>query len=415
MPKKSRKLEQPSEIFRVLHSTHLNMPLLDLPPELLALIAQCVGTSELRKSVDYLLVAKGWYHAILHVYLSQLPLSDLYLASHRDLDALPSPGTALGHLIRAETRRLSVRLVGHPCKFPSAVPWHDNTRIKLGHDGMKKWRDWHCDWTTVGPVRDTFHQSSWHWHKETPTLHRWAGRVNKKLIELAAMLPDTNLDEFSLEATSESEGERGPRWDYLHDSTLCSLISSLPPFLNNLTIDLCGSRPITPVRGGDPAHICPLIGDRLPDFRNVRLRLRCICPEVFQFSSSKVKTQPKLKTLVIKLNLPFFPEDIDQSYKRFDKFDASPCDESAIRLYKRMIAAGAKSTNNFPGLSMMRISYRKSDFKKNICLHVADCVSKRYMFDGSEVFCYEDDGSEWVAWENGENLQDLGSLRDLLR
>ena len=391
------------------------MPLLDLPPELLALIAHFVGTSELRKSVDYLLVAKGWYCAILPVYLSRLPLSDLYLASHRDLDILPSPDTALGHLIQAKTRRLSVRLVGHPCKCPSVVPWHDNIYVELGHDGMKKLRDWHCDWTTVGPERDTFHRSLWRWHEETRTLHRWAERINKKLIELAAMLPDTSLDEFSFEAASEFEGEQGPRWDYLHDSTLRSLISSLPPFLNNLTIDLCGSRLITPDRGRDPAHICPLIGDRLPDFQNVRLRLRCICPEVFQFSSSRVKTQPKLKTLVIKLNLPSFPDGMNQSYKRYDKFDASPCEESAIPLYKRIIAAGVKSTNNFPGLSMMRISYRRNDYKKNTCLHVADCVRERYMFDGSEVFCYEDDGSGWVAWENGENLQDLGSLRDLLR
>ena len=373
------------------------MPLLDLPPELLALIAESVEASELRKSVDYLLVAKCWYHAILPVYLSQLPLSDLYLASHRDLDILPSSGTALGRLIQAKTRRLSVRLVGHPCKCTSALPWHDNIRIEHGHDGMKKLRDLHCDWTTVGPVRDTLQRNSWRWHEETRTLHRWAGRVNKKLLELAAILRDANLDEFSFEATSEYEDEQGPRWDYLHDSTLRSLISSLPPFLNNLTLDLCGSRPVTPDRGREAVHICPLIADRLPDFQSVRLRLRCICPQVFQCSS---------------FNLPFF---LYQSHKRFDMCDASPCDESAIPLYKRMITAGVKSTNNFPGLSMMRISYRKTNPRKNICLQVADCVSKRYMSDRNEVFCYEDDGSEWVAWESGENLQDVGILQDLLR
>ena len=390
------------------------MPLLDLPPELLALIAQFVGTSELRKSVNYLLVAKRWYYAILPVYLSRLPLSDLYLASHRDLDILPSPGTALGHLIQAKTRRLSVRLVGHPCKCTSRRPWHDNTYIELGDDGMKKWKDWDCDWTTVGPVRDFFYRDWWRWHEERRTLHRWAGRVNKKLIELAAMLSDSSLNEFSFTAASEYENEQGPRWDYLHDSTLRSLISSLPPFLNNLTIDLCGSRLITPDCGREPAHICPLTGDRLPDFQNVRLRLRCICPEVFQFSSSKVKTQPKLKTLVIKLDLPFFPDCVNHSYQRFVKIDASPCDELAIPLYKRMIAAGVKSTKDFPGLSMMRISYSKIDYKKNIIFYVADCVRERYMSDADGVFDYDDDGIEWVAWEIHKNLQDLGSLRDLL-
>ena len=340
------------------------MPLLDLPPELLALIAQFVGPSELRKSVEYLLVATRWYHAILPVYLSRLPLSDLYLASHRDLDVLPSSGTVLGRLIQAETRRLSVRLVGHPCKCTSVVPWHDNTRIEHGSDGMKKVRDLYYNWTTVGPVKDTFYRNLWRWHGETRTLHRWAGRVNKKLVELAALLPGTNLDEFSFEATSESKGEQGPRWDYLHDSTLRSLISSLPPFLNNVTIDLCGSRHLTPNRGRDPDHICLLIGDRLLDFQNVRLRLRCICPQLFKFSLSKVKIQPRLKTLVIKLNLPFIPDGRVQSHELFDSIDTSPCDKSAVPLYKRMIAAGVKFTDNFPGLSMMRISYRNNQIKK---------------------------------------------------
>ena len=390
------------------------MPLLHLPPELLALIAQFVGTLELRKTVDYLLVAKRWYLAILPVYLSDLPLSHLYLASHRDLDILPPSGTALARLIQAKTRRLSVCLVGHPCKGTSVAPWHEITRIEHGLYGIKKWRDLHHDWTTVGPVKNTV-DGSWRWHGETQTLHRWAERVNKKLLELAAILPATNLDEFSFEATSESEGEKGPRWDYLHDVTLRGLISSLPPFLNNLTIDLCGSRQISPDRGREAVHICPLIGDRLPDFLNVRLRLRCICPEVFRFSSSKVKPQSKLKTLVIKLSLPFFLDVIDKSYGFYDRIDARPCDESAIPLYKRMIAAGIKSTNDFHGLSMMRISYRENDRKRSICLRVADCLRERDMFDGCEVLCYEDDGSEWTAWETCENLQDLRSLREVLQ
>ena len=114
------------------------MPLRELALELLALIAQHVGASELRKSVAYLLVAKFWYRAILPVYLSRLPLSDLYLASHRDLDVLPSSGTALANLIQEKTRRLSIRLVGHPCKCPSKAPWHDGTEIEHRQDGMKK-------------------------------------------------------------------------------------------------------------------------------------------------------------------------------------------------------------------------------------------------------------------------------------
>ena len=246
-------------------------------------------------------------------------------------------------------------------------------------------------------------------------LHRWGRRINTKLLDLAAILPfSKNLVEFSFEAASESDGEQGPRWDYLHDTTICSLISSLPLSLNNLTLDMCGSRAITPDRSRDSIHLCPLVAERLHDFQNIRLRLRCICPQILPTSSSRPETESRLKTLVIRLSLPFFPDPIDESSKGTNNFDAKPCDVSAIPLYKRIIAAAAESTINFPELSMMRISYRKSG-NNNICLHVADCLRKRNMYEGSEIFCYEDDGSQWDAWENSESLQDLGSLREVLR
>lgn len=71
-------------------SGHIHpMSLLDLPAELLALVAHHVGVLELRKSVTYLLVVKRWYYTILPVYLFQLPLSDLYLASQHELECYP--------------------------------------------------------------------------------------------------------------------------------------------------------------------------------------------------------------------------------------------------------------------------------------------------------------------------------------
>ena len=390
------------------------MPLLHLPLELLALIAHHVGASELRKSVDNLLVAKRWYRAILPVYLFRLPLSNLYLASHHDLEILPSSNAPLSSLIQMKSKRLSVRLVGHPCRYPSIAPWHDNTTISRGQDGTKKVGDWHYDWTTIGPVEvlnGECPRRAWRWCGETRTLYRWADRVNRKLDKLAVMLPNVkNLDEFSLEAASEIDGEQGPRWDYLHDSTVCSLILSLPPFLNNLTIDLCGSTVITPDRGRDVFHLCPIVGDRLRDFQNVRLRLRCICPQVFQ-PLSKSKTEPRLKTLVIKLCLPFFP---DVGPGTYEKLVASSCDVSAIPLHKRMITAAAESTKNFPRLSMMRVSFGNT-LGQDTCLQVADCVRDRFMSDSIGIFSSDDDGSRWFAWESNETMQDLGSLEELLR
>lgn len=395
------------------------MSLLDLPLELLNLIVHYLGPCELRKSVSYLLVAKRWYRAVLPVYLSELPLSTLYLASHHDLDSFPPPHTALAELIQAKTKRLSIRLVGHPSKCPSMNPWHDSTELGvldslLGHNGAKDWKTWDCDWMTVGPegVGVMNQQTRWHWRREKRTLHQWARRINKRLVELAAILPNTKgLEEFSLEASSEDDGEQGPRWDYLHDSTIRGLISSLPSSLNNLTLDLCGSRAITPDRGRETIHLCPLIAERLCDFQNVRLRLRCMCPQVFQSSSSRPNAGSRLRTLVIRLNLPYFPQAAGEVLNRDGYLDPKSCVETAVPLYKTMIAAGVDFAKRLPGLSMMRISYRSSP--RSIVLAVADCITGRYMLDPSLKFVYEDDGVQWAAWEDSGTLRDGGSLREL--
>ena len=398
------------------------MSLLEIPSELLTFIADCLGPSELRKSVAYLLISKRWYYAALPVYLSQLPLTDLYLASHHDLDRLPPPDTALPNLIQTKTKRLSVRLVGHPSKYPSVCPWYDNTGLEdtgdgplLGQDGAKKWNYWDYNWMTTGPEVDTANRRKWHWRGEQRALHQWAGRINKKLVELAATLSNSRyLEEFTLEASSEYKGEYGPRWDYLYDSTIRSLILSLPSSLNNLTLDMCGSGAITPNRCRETIHLCPLIAGRLRDFQNVRLRLRCICPQVLQSLSVTIDSESKLKTLVIKLSIPFFPEAVDEAYNGYNEFDAKPCIVNAIPLYKQMIAAGVDSARHLPGLSMMRISYRTPK-KHSISLAVADCVRRMYMFDPSEIFTYEDDGDQWAAWEDSETLQDGGSLEEFLQ
>ena len=75
-----------------------------------------------------------------------------------------------------------------------------------------------------------------------------------------------------------------------------------------------------------------------------------------------------------------------------------------------MVAAGRKFAKATPSLKMMRVSYRDSGHS-GINLMVADCVKRHYMFEGSEIFSYEDDGREWDAWEgNDERLQISGSF-----
>ena len=343
------------------------MPLLDLPLELLTLIVRFIGVPELRSTVAYLLVAKRWYRGALPVYLSQLPLSDIYLASCHDLEILPPAGSPLGRLIQAKAHRLSVRLVGHPCKYPSLAPWHDDIETDRGHDGMKKWTYYNCHWTLVGPVKTQ--DGHWKWRGERQQLHRWGGRINKSLVELATVLQlCTHLDEFTLEASSEYEQQKGPRWDYLHDVTIRSLVFSLPSRLNSLTLDACGSRFITPDRSRDPIHLCPLIAERLHNIQNVRLRLRYICPRIFQTAPPSKSTtnapQSRLTSLVIRLSLPFFPAAAGEetSKSNDEKYDAQSCEQlSATPLYKSMIAAGG--------------GFRK-EFSPRTCARGAGLVSK---------------------------------------
>ena len=435
------------------------MSLLDLPPELLTLIAEYVGVSR-RKSVAYLLVAKRWYHAVLPVYLSQLPLSTLYLASHNDLERLPSSDTALSKLIQAKVNRLSVRLVGHPSKRPSLSPWYDDSTPwhlwqddsspwgfvdldalnvdlldgtkKLTNwdcevdllDGTKKLTNWDCDWMTAGPMEITSGGGRWRWDQEQRVLHQWGISINRKVIDLATILSGCqNMEEFSLEASSEHCGREGPRWDYLQDFTMFRLISSLPLSLKNITLDMCGSRTITPEPGRNPIHLCPLIAERLGDFQNVRLRMRCICPDVLNTSRSTPTAESRLKTLVIKLSLPFFPDSHDESNKYNTGYDVEPCSVTRVPLYKIMFAAGANYASRFSGVSMLRISHRwQSDTHspkqnaKNTKLAVADCVRERYMFDHPfDAICHDDAGWEWDAWENSEYLQESGSSEQYFR
>lgn len=72
-----------------------------------------------------------------------------------------------------------------------------------------------------------------------------------------------------------------------------------------------------------------------------------------------------------------------------------------------MIAAGTLVAKSAPRSKSLRISYRISD----INLGLADCVMKKYMHVGAEVFSYEDDGREWNSWEDAdEDLMLVGDF-----
>ena len=253
------------------------------------------------------------------------------------------------------------------------------------------------DWAMNVPMITDDIRSMYDWTVEERRLLAWRKRVNNKLTELAGWLPAIEgLEELSFEASSEHEGTVGPRWDYLTGGSVASLIYSLPSGLRNLTFDTSGSTITTSKDDRTPAHLCPLIARRVHDFQHVRLRMRHICPEIFKTTLTASTTAPKLQSLVIRLSLPFFPPATYEKHDGSTEFDVQPCKSDGAPLYEAMIDAGTIFVREIPSLKVLRISFREPE---SIDLVVADCVERRFRYDPSEVFSYEDDGREWGAWE----------------
>jgi len=132
-----------------------------------------------------------------------------------------------------------------------------------------------------------------------PALQNWRRLINQQLRYLADNLPFFgNLQSFSFEASCENDADDGPRWDYLYAVTVFHLVQKLPAGLLSLNLDICGTELFE--NGGSELHMCQLLGQRLKEFRSVRLRLRSICPELFQ----DCKVSDSLEKLIIRLNLP---------------------------------------------------------------------------------------------------------------
>ena len=389
------------------------MGLLDLPLELLTLIAGHLGALELRPLIEYLLVSKHWYKAILPVYLSHLSLSDLCLSS-RDLERLPPLQSPLSDFIAERVRRLSIRLVGHPSQRIARDPWM--THKREGDDDEEPDRP--DEWFAVGPDELTGglgHIRSYSWHRSEHHLRSWRKRVNEKLEQLSCLLSTCKcLTELSLEALSEDEGATGPRWDYLCGMSIANIVAPLPENLTNLTLDTCGSVIRQSEQDRTPMHLCPLIAERLLDLKHVRIRMRHVCPQILQIPNKLPKVS-RLKSLVVRLSLPTFPEAKYEKQDSHTKYDTQPCPSfigATGPLYQTMAYAGVKLAKE-RGLDMMRVSF-KAPGKHSIDLHLIDCVREKDTFNPSSVFVFEDDGKTWDPWENDDEHLMEGSDINLL-
>ena len=406
------------------------MSFLDLPQELLALIAEKLGPHELRTAADYLLICKDWYRAALPVFLSNLNLSNVYL-SYEDLRRLPHELAPFSDLLRAQTKRLSIRLIGHPSKKRAITPFladgtqeedeeeNDNQQPDLeGEEGdirelnQGAGEENESYWMLSGPMKICSQpRVRYVWDRDMDErLLPWMKTLNHEdLPRLSNVLSSMkNLRELSFTASSEYDASLGPRWDYLLNSTMHTFISRWPESLASLTLDTCGSK--TSPANGDGPHLCALLAGRLDNLRDVRLRMRCICPAIFPKSGTSPFEDSRLQKMVIKLSLPFLPEAESETHDGRKEFDADLCAyellPTARRLrecketptYDPMVRAASQFAFPRRKLKMLRVSYRQPSYS-GTNLVVADCVNRRHLIEPGEYFTYEDDGVEWDGWE----------------
>ena len=378
------------------------MRLLDFPFELLLNIFEKLGAEELRRSVAYLLVCKRWYHVAHEVFLSGLPVTELRLSS-RHLQLLPPERSLLTNLIREKATRLSIRLVGHPSLDVSYSPWISFVGDKSDDQdvddvGSRTDEEWIVNSRCVDDKRgidaDKIQYSA---HRSCRPQQAWMRRVNSKLVELADKLATfTALEEFMFEASSEQEMTPEPRWDYVHDVTLGKIVAGLPTHLTSLTLDTCGTE-VVPA-SDHPIHLCPLIAQHAGKIKTVRLRMRCICPVVFNMAIENLA----MERLTVKLNLPMFGDSASNDYYNSKRCFSKAKNPTGTDVGLMISAAGRLARRH--RFQRLRISFQ--DFRsRTMSLATWDGVTDQYLYNRMMLLSDMDKGRSWIPWEESQTLQ----------
>lgn len=375
------------------------MQILDLPSEILRNILEKLGPAELRRSVEYLLLCRRWYSLAHEVFLSSLSITDISFSA-RDLQLLPPRESPLMNLICERATRLSIRTVGHPSLQISKTPWislpeaEKNDDDGADEDDLKS-SSLERTLVTSGIDAGKIHHSA---HLSCRPQEAWMRRINTKLVELADRLAScTSLMELLFEASSEQEASAGPRWDYVYDVSLAKIINGLPDNLTALTFDTCGTD-IVPA-SEDPIHLCPLIAQHVGRVRTVRLRMRSVCPVIFNMANSLLAVE----SLIIRLSLPKFGD-----YSGGDNyFDAKRCfskENTVARNHINLMCAAARVLARRHEFKMLRISFRDPQ-NPRVCLVAWDGITNQYLYEPPELYAYDDEGRAWKGWEDSETLQ----------
>ena len=350
------------------------MLLLDLPNEILQRIFGQLGHFELRTYARYWTICRDLYRVAHEALL----LPSMRLSASQ----LQRPFFAASH---GRVQRISVRLSGHLSGELSLTPWiSDPEDHSTGFHYLSSVEDWErrkIAGAIDGGMRMYAQQA-------------WISRINSRLHDLGEGIRMTTvLEEFMLEASASRP--RYTRRGFLEDTTIIMLLNSLPDRLTALTLDTWGTETVAAVATN--IHLCPFIGKRIATIKNVRLRMPCLCAEIFNIPSEN----RVIESLIVRLSLPL---PIDRTILD-GRYHTEACysnggPNAPLNDRNRMLAAGLALAGRHT-FEMLRISFTSQGLE----LVVYDAIANHYLAARPRRQWYIDDGRAWGSWEDSETLQ----------
>lgn len=128
-------------------------------------------------------------------------------------------------------------------------------------------------------------------------------------------------------------------------------------------------------------HICPLLGLQIPALVSLRLRMRSICPCIFDFA--KGDGVPKIESVIVHLGL----EDSERLTKAFSHH--CTMSRSVWDLYKDMIAAGVETATKTPSLKECRILCPQHPWPDIMTMN---CITGRRTVLAGKIHDWSDEG-----------------------
>lgn len=347
--------------------------------------------------------------------LHQIDYDRLYLSGN-SLRSIPPYESQIYKKLCTKLTKLSIRLQGTPSNRTAPHPFFCDSDGSDDEDsdvaGAK------CN--PVDEAEKALGMSPNSSERGKDPLKEWNRDMADHIKSLAHFVADCELlDEVTFEALRGGRHkDPDPDWDYLNQPSMEKLVLCLPSNLKYLTLDLAGAD-LMSGEDSEPAHICPAVTRCLLNAEHVRLRLRHICPAVFgvqsvqahdNWQSLHFKMRPdsgidghsRLRSLTLRLSLPMFLTSNQTS-----TYDSRVCPDFAtgrgMHISKLMPLAARHLYSLEAGIRTLKVTYRDPN-PEGIELLAHDCIDWVRRTLPEEVFCYEDEGDQWMPWEDTEDM-----------